>query len=171
MRNVSQIISSHNKRIITPNQTPTENACNCRIRATCPLNGNCLARDIIYKATVTSNEKKASYIGLASGQFKMRYNNHTKSFRNERYKKESELSKYIWDLKTKNAEYTIAWEIRKHSNTTQRPSGQCNLCLAEKCEILFNKGDHTQTQLNKRSELISKCRHSKKAINRAKKKR
>ncbi len=40
-------------------------------------------------------------IGLSGGNFKERFNN-TKSFKNEKYKKETELYKYVWDLK-KNA--------------------------------------------------------------------
>ena len=40
------------------------------------------------------------------------------------------------------------------SNLNVRKSGLCNLCLEEKYTIICNKD-----ALNKRSELISKCRH------------
>ncbi|PIK33997.1 hypothetical protein BSL78_29178 [Apostichopus japonicus] len=83
-----------------------------------PLRGNCLVNDVIYKATVTSGTDNASYIGLASGEFKKRYNNHTKSFQHDRYKKETELSKHIWQLKEKKAEYSIHWEIVSQSKRT-----------------------------------------------------
>ncbi|PIK56751.1 hypothetical protein BSL78_06332 [Apostichopus japonicus] len=83
-----------------------------------PLRGNCLVNDVIYKATVTSGTDNASYIGLASGEFKKRYNNHTKSFQHDRYKKETELSKHIWQLKEKKAEYSIHWEIVSQSRRT-----------------------------------------------------
>ncbi|PIK52977.1 hypothetical protein BSL78_10131 [Apostichopus japonicus] len=90
--------------------TPQEKTCNCREVDSCPLRGNCLVNDVIYKATVTSGTNNASYIGLASSEFKKRYNNHTKSFQHDRYKKETELSKHIWQLKEQKAEYSIHWE-------------------------------------------------------------
>ncbi|PIK47657.1 hypothetical protein BSL78_15487 [Apostichopus japonicus] len=98
--------------------TPQENTCNCREVDSCPLRGNCLVNDVIYKATVTSGTDNTSYIGLASEEFKKRYNNHTKSFQHDRYKKETELSKHIWQLKEKKAEYSIHWEIVSQSKRT-----------------------------------------------------
>ena len=121
-----------------------------------PLRGNCLVSDIIYKATVKSIRGTATYVGLCSGEFKKRFYNHTKSFKNKKYQKETELSKYIWDLKTENSDYSINWEILKKSNTGKRKSGMCNLCMEEKLHIISLKNDHL---LNKRNELVSKCRH------------
>ena len=43
----------------------------------------------------------------------------------------------------------------RQSNINMRESGQCNLCLDEKIEILKLKGN----AINKRSEIISTCRH------------
>ena len=40
--------------------------------------------------------------------FKERYGNHKKSFKNEKYKYETELSKYIWDLHEQNKSFSIA---------------------------------------------------------------
>ena len=112
MTSMQQIIKSHNTEVLkNATQTPQEKTCNCRQPENCPLRGNCLANDVIYQATVTSGENIVSYIGLASGEFKTRYNNHTKSIRHERYKKETELSKYIWGLKTRNDDYSIRWDI------------------------------------------------------------
>ena len=39
------------------------------------------------------------YYSAVKGEFKFRYNNHTKSFRNRYYEDDTELSKYIWKLK------------------------------------------------------------------------
>jgi len=110
----------------------------------------------VYKATATHNNVEKSYIGLAGGPFKGRYRNHVKSFNHEKYGKETELSKYVWMLKRKNTDYTLYWEILKKCNTIGRKSGQCNLCLDEKLAIACNK----HNSLNRRSELVSKCRHS-----------
>ena len=91
---------------------------------------------------------------LAGGTFRDRYRNHVKSTKHEKYKNETQLSKYIWNLKKTNNKYTLAWDIVKKSNLNVRKSGLCNLCLEEKYTIIYNKD-----ALNKRSELISKCRH------------
>ena len=168
MNNMQSIINAHNVRTIKNARTSNAKTCNCRKRESCPLSGECLATDIVYKATVVSNIGKASYIGLASGPFKTRYNNHTKSFRNDRYQKETELSKHIWSLKKKKLNYTINWKILRRSNTKKRKSGICNLCIDEKFEILNLK----ENRLNKRTELISTCRHyyKRKPMSRVKKK-
>jgi len=86
---------------------------------------------------------------------KLRYANHEKSFKHEKYEKETELSKYIWELSRQSTKYNIKWEIISHSNTRKRKSGNCNLCIEEKLAILKAKNN----VLNKRTELISKCRH------------
>ena len=39
------------------------------------------------------------YIGLTSTEFKSRYNNHTRLFREPKLRNETELSKHIWQLK------------------------------------------------------------------------
>ena len=44
------------------------------------------------------NKPARHYYGLTEGPFKTRYNGHTRSFRRERYRRETELSKYVWDL-------------------------------------------------------------------------
>ena len=140
--------------------------CNCRKKKDCPLRGKCLSTQIVYKATVTTEDGSKQYIGLASGTFKERFNNHTQSFKNNRYEKETELAKCVWDLKRRNKEYSVSWEIIRKSNTVKRQSGQCNLCLDEKLEIL-----KLENAINRRSELISKCRHGIRPSNRVKKKK
>ena len=41
----------------------------------------------------------------------IRFNNHKNSFRHWESEKDTELSKYIWELKDKHAEYQIRWSI------------------------------------------------------------
>ena len=111
MPNISNIISRHNKEIL---RTPTDanpKHCNCRNRVNCPLRGECLTENIVYQATATSQGSKETYIGLTSTQFKLRYNNHSATFRNSAKRNTTELSKHIWNLKDKNIEYTINWKI------------------------------------------------------------
>ena len=101
------------------------------------------------------------YIGAAE-DFKARYRNHLKSFKSQRYEKETELSKFIWQLKKRNINYTIKWKILKKSAGYNPISKKCNLCLSEKLEIcsFVNK----KNLINKRNELISKCRHENKFL-------
>lgn len=170
-RNMGNIINSHNAHIRSKEkEATTKKMCNCRKRDDCPLNGKCLSKSIVYKAEVKSGNIVKQYIGLAGNTFKERFNNHTKSIRLEKYKKETELSKYVWDLKDKGKEYEIKYKIVCQSNTATRKSGICNLCLDEKFYILFVKQENKVNLLNKRSEMISKCRHGNRPSNQAKKK-
>ena len=169
MNNMNRIIKSHNVRIMAKNaqsqSADPPKMCNCRVKANCPLEGKCLVTSVVYKATVTSEEGSHEYVGLAGGEFKTRHNNHNKSFRHGRYSNETEFSKHIWGLKAKAVSYQINWEILRKSNTHKRSSGLCNLCMDEKLEII-----RAQNRINKRTELISSCRHGERPPNRSKKK-
>ena len=79
-------------------------------------------------------KKDVTYIGAAEN-FKFRYANHLKSFRHEQYKKETELSKHIWELKANALEYSIDWKILKKTTGYNKITKSCNLCLTEKLEI------------------------------------
>ena len=94
--------------------------------------------------TVQTNLKMVDY--------KERFRNHTKSFKHQKYENETELSKYVWDLKKKNMDHDIKWEILKKSNTYRRKSGNCNLCMEEKLAIITSK----ENILNRRSEVTER---------------
>ena len=162
MPNVKTIIEGNNKKILRNSEDPIpEKKCSCPKNATCPLDGECLASDIVYRATVTCGNKVETYVGLTATSFKSRYANHKASFNIESKRNATELSKHIWDLKDNNLDYAIKWSILcrapHYSNTTKR----CNLCIAEKFFILCKPENAT---LNKRNELVSKCRHKDKFL-------
>ena len=157
MPSVAAIITSHNKKIIG-NTTP-DAICNCRVKSQCPMDGKCQERSIIYKAVVTSAETNKQYIGLTEHAFKQRYSNHQTSFRHQKYEQSTELSKQIWMLKKGKEPYSIAWEICKKTQSYTNKTKKCQLCLAEKLHIITADINVT---LNKRSELVSKCRHQNK---------
>jgi len=95
MRNTASIISSHNHNIF--NLKPTIFGCNCKVKNDCPLNGECLTPNIIYRADVvneTTDEKKF-YYGTSETTFKERYRNHCRDAKNAKHKKCTELAKYI----------------------------------------------------------------------------
>ena len=66
------------------------------------------------------------------------------------------MSKYYWKLVENDAVPTIKFSIAKRvkGNTF---INNCTLCLNEKAFIIRNLDD--VNMLNKRSEIISKCRH------------
>jgi len=163
MSNVKTIISSHNKAQLNKpsNQSDEINNCNCRNKNTCPLEGNCHIRNIIYQAEVATPQTKETYIGLCDTTFKERYRNHTCSFRNERYKNATELSKYIWSLKERKINYKIKWRKVKQARSYSNVNKKCNLCLWEKYFIICKPEMLT---LNHRNEMASSCRHSKKFL-------
>ena len=142
--------------------TQIEESCSCRNKNNCPLDGKCLTPNIISESQITSiqlNYKQNIYIGTAERDFKHRFSNHTKSFNLEHYENDTELSKEYWSIKRNHFTPKVTWRIiRKCTpfNTTKR---KCYLCLNEKLEIASYKGGNL---LNKRSELINKCRQQNK---------
>ena len=99
--NMSSFFSSHKKKLLN-SRTGNIKPRNCRKKDECPLNEQCLVRDIVYKciASASMNPDK-TYLGTAERDFKKRNNNHTKSFRHKRYSKETTLSKSICEIKKK----------------------------------------------------------------------
>ena len=82
-----RIINSHNKKITCP-RIEQNLSCNCRNTLECPLDGTCRARNVIYNCVVSAaNKPHKVYIGLTEDEWKKRYYNHTKSFRNKNMRK------------------------------------------------------------------------------------
>ena len=98
MKNIGSLISARNRNILNP--IVQSYGCNCRLKSSCPLNGECLAPKIIYKADVSNdaNNDKKFYFSLADTHFKEIYRNHTRDFKHEKYENKTELAKYIWQL-------------------------------------------------------------------------
>ena len=99
-RNIDSFIASHNQRIIQPT---SNNGCNCRNRAECPLGNKCLTANIVYKEVVSvvsapiKPDKKC--FSIAETTFKDRSRNHARDIRLKKYASSTELSKYMWKLK------------------------------------------------------------------------
>ena len=67
-----------------------------RKKEECQLKNKCRSNDIIYKCVVTAKgHPQKVYLGTKEGEFKQRYYNHKKSFRNQNYANDTSLSKYI----------------------------------------------------------------------------
>ena len=103
----------------------------------CPLDNKCLTPNIIYKAQITKNTKHKKYLDAAETLFKERYSNHTRDFKHKNYMECTELSEYTRSLKNQGMTPIVKWRI------VIKSLDDCNL-------------------LNKRYELVRKCRHQKK---------
>ena len=71
-------------------------------------------------------------------------------------KKSYALTEDSWDLKDSQIPYTIKWEVVRRANSFSPVTKRCDLCIAEKLEIVYNQGMAT---LNKRHEVFNHCRH------------
>ena len=80
------LIKQHNKNVLHNRENSNTSLCNCRIKASCPLNGKCVKASIIYKAQVSIERKYVIYTETVDRDFKSRYNNHTMSFRHKSWK-------------------------------------------------------------------------------------
>ena len=161
MPNMAAVIRQHNNILIRNGQSAPENhtsarSCNCRVKSQCPLDGACLTQSIVYKATIKTEEEQKEYTGLTATTFKQRFNSHQQSMRDRKYQHSTALSKHVWALKDNSNKFSIKWSIHRKATTYQNTTRRCNLCLAEKLAII--KADKSQS-LNKRTELVSKCRH------------
>ena len=119
------------------------------------MDGNCLSECLIYKASVSTTTNKY-YYGTCENTFKERYNNHKCSFRNKSREKNTELSKYVWELKEKDINYFINWDIAMKVQKYSCGSQKCDLCICEK--LLIARAD-PNALLNKHDDLVSKCHH------------
>ena len=162
-KNMGSIIKNHNKKVISTKTTEKLER-NCRDKRNCPLNGNCREKNVIYKCIASvPNKPDKIYIGLTEGEFKKRHSKHKTTFNDKKYAKSTTISNYFWEVKQKQKiDPILKWSILKsvpaYSNITKR----CLLCLQEKLEIISY--EKPEELLNKRSELISKCRHQNKFV-------
>ena len=152
--NMNNIIAGHNIKLQTENIT--ENGCNCRVGISeCPVNGRCTETDVVYKVDIITGSCTNTYIG-STQNFKERFNQHMSSLRLEKYKNSTCLSTHIWDLKEKGINYSLKWNIIAKAKSYNPEAKKCHLCITEKAKILYYSGEGL---LNKRSEIMAKCRH------------
>ena len=135
LRNISSVISSHNRNISSLKQKSF--GCNCRVKNQCPLNGGCQTPSVMYRADMAndSNYEEKFYFGLADTTFKERYRNHIRDFKHEKYENSTELAKYIWQLKPDNISFSVKWTIITIVYGSPNPL-LCKLCLTETLSII-----------------------------------
>ena len=129
MPNMKSQIMSHNRKMLEEKRTDIK-LCNCREE--CVVDGKCLLQNVIYKATVKTAEETKQYVGSSGLTFKSRYTRHKCSFNNYKYRFKTTLSKYIWELKDKNLDFNIKWEILARTKNKFNLKNGCTLCNMEK---------------------------------------
>ena len=159
--NMKSTISGHNRRILGSTQRPVERGCNCRVAKDCPLDGKCLTSNVVYRNTVNSGDGPKEYIGLTANTFKTRFAAHKSTFKHADKSTSTALSSHIWDLKNQNKPFTSNWSIMTLAPSYSKKTRSCQLCLSEK--TLISLADPCKS-LNKRTEIISKCRHRDKIL-------
>ena len=115
MNNIHQIITSHNKTVLSNEKSEAEQTrqCNCRNKTSCPLQGKCLQKGVIYQATIMQSNtgKQDTYIGVTENEFKTRYNQHTSSFKFEHRSSTTTLSEHIWKLKKNKIDHNYYHKV------------------------------------------------------------
>ena len=88
---------------------------------------------------------------------------HRQSFKDKKHKNDTTLSSYLLDLKENHNQIPkLTWSFVRFAPGYSNVSKRCLLCLHEKLLIIsyHNPAD----LLNKRSELMTKCRHENKFL-------
>ena len=155
MTNMNNVIGKHYSKIAKTPAPSTPKTCNYRRRTDCPMDGKSLSECLLFKASVSTTANKYCY-GTCENIFRERYNNHKCSFRNKSCEKNTELSKYVWELKEIDVNRFINWDIAMKSQKHVCGSRKRDLCI---CKTLLIASVDVNDLLNKRDEHLSKCRH------------
>ena len=142
----------------------TKKDCNCARTHPCPLDNKCNRSEVVYKAVINSSNEEINnsfYIGGAL-EFKKRYSNHLQTFRNKEVEQECSLKDFVWDLKERQIEFTVQWEILKQSRSYRPGDKACSLCVDEKLYVLENSKNNKL--INKDILNMEKCRHKNKYL-------
>ena len=155
---------------------PAPRTCNCRAgKENCmvkgPASGNCLQSSVVYGAAVKTTdttlrslfgeeevETVETYTGSCEPTLKARVQGHFSSFRYEKYRHSTRLSRYVHSLKDEEKEYSIDWKVIDKQKSFSTITNMCRLCLAESYAILY--GD--SASINSKDEIWGHCRHSRK---------
>ena len=89
---------------------PPELHCNCRVKESCPLNGDCTQPSVVYGCKITSNdtlEDSPHYIGLTENTY------HKNSFKYETKINSTKCSNYLWGKKKDKQEILFKWYIKE----------------------------------------------------------
>ena len=115
----------------------------------------------MYQANAVNYSECKEYFGTAEREFKLHCNNHIMSFRHKKRVNDTELSKYLRKLKEEKADYKLQRSIKAYTSPYKCGTIKCDLCLTEK--MIIARSDRKKF-LNKRTELVFKCKHRNKFL-------
>ena len=105
-------------------------------------------------ATVTTDTESFNYIGMSEPPLRYRVASHYYSFKTSNNK--TVLSEKIKYIKSQNKNFDLRFRIIENKKSYVPETKRCELCIAEKFQIIYSNMENI---LNKKSEIISKCRH------------
>ena len=158
MPNLKAKIDGHSKKVLENTPPPKIKLCNCSKKENCLMRGACLTENILYYTRISCQDeiyKPKLYKGIFETTSKNRYADHEKSFNVERNKNDTKLSTEYWKLANKRLHVRISWSIKGNYKLYNSNSERCSWFLHEKLKIVHDPYEI----LNKRSEVISQCRH------------
>ena len=123
--------------------------------------GRCTTPNLVYRATVTTSSSVEKYVGLTANTFKERYSKHKQDLAKPDGRTSTTLAGHVWDLKDSQTDFQLKWEVVCRAAPFSPTSRACNLCTAEKWNILFDPKNAT---LNKRLEIFNHCRHKERML-------
>ena len=99
------------------------------------------------------------YTGLKEHTFKDRLYKQNNSFKYKSKRNSTELlTIFLWGKKKEKINVVFDWSILDKGKPYSPASKKCMLCFTEKYHIVFS----AKNLLNKRNELVTKCRHKNK---------
>ena len=107
MKNMKNLVKQHNTKVLKNQEHSEKRSCNCRVKGNCPLDGKCVQKCVVYQANVATNNEFKKGFGTPEGEFKLRYNNQTMSFRHKKRVSHTELSKDLWKMKEESVDYNL----------------------------------------------------------------
>ena len=163
MNNMGTNITKINTKVMRKKENKNQKNCNCLAKTICPLKGKCNKdKSVVYKGVVKCKDeqnnviKPLTYIGCTQDTFKNRWYSHNSTFEHADHPNHTTLSTYVWKLKDRNLNPQVKWSVFAKAHAFSSGGKQCNLCLKEKLTILEAEPSEI---LNKRDELLEKCRH------------
>ena len=127
----------------------------------CPFDNDCTqAVNVIYHATVKTQNSEETYVGSTT-DFKKRFYNYNCDFSKPSRRNNTTLSAHMWTLKESSKKSDLTWKIIGKAPPFSPVTGTCQLCTSEKFKIIFNP---EICSLNARNELFTHCRHKEKLL-------
>ena len=125
-------------------------------------NNTHFSNNILYQANITSfgeNSETKVYYGICKTTFKLRNANYKKSFNHRNHKSDIGLSNEFWRIKDNKHSANITWDILGRHQAYNTSTKRSSLRLNEKLKIALHRNNN---MINKRTEILNKCRHKNK---------